>query len=77
MTSRRRRGRPRRAQLLSSDLSSGGSKVLDNIKGKWSQTLKFLGNEANLEAEYDRASREDFLSEATLSGKPAFSPTAA
>lgn len=56
-------------EVLSSDLSGGSNKVLDNIKGKWSQTLKFLGNEATVDAEYDRNSRENFLSEATISGK--------
>ena len=59
----------RSIELLSSDISGGGTKVLDNIKGKWTQTLKFLGNDATLEAEYDRKEREDFLSEATLTGK--------
>ena len=33
-----------------------------------SQTLKFMGKEATLNAEYDRNARENFLSEATLSG---------
>ena len=59
----------RSIELVSSDLSGGGNRVLDNIKGRWSQTLKFLGNEAKIDAEYDRNSRENFLSEATLSGK--------
>lgn len=58
----------RSIQLVSSDLSGGG-KVIDNIKGKWSQTLKFLGAEATIDAEYDRKNRQDFLSEARLSGK--------
>lgn len=57
----------RSIELSSSDLSSGG-RVLDNIKGQWSQTLKFMGKEATLNAEYDRNARENFLSEATLSG---------
>ena len=60
----------RSIQLVSSDLSGGaGGKVLDNIKGKWSQTLKFLGAEANIDASYDRKARQDFLNEATISGK--------
>jgi len=58
----------RQIELLSSDLS-GGSKVLDNVRGRWSQSLKFLGAEAKLEAEYDRKARQDFLKEASLSGK--------
>lgn len=58
----------RQIELSSSDLSAGG-RALDNIKGRWSQTLKFLGAEANLDAEYDRNAREDFLNEASLSGK--------
>jgi hypothetical protein len=58
----------RSIELVSSDLSAGG-RALDNIKGRWSQTLKFLGKEATIDAEYDRNSRDDFLSEATLSGK--------
>jgi len=55
-------------ELISSDLTGGG-KVLDNIKGSWSQTLKFLGKEATLEAEYDRNGNKKFLNEATLTGK--------
>ena len=55
-------------ELSTNDLSSKG-RVLDNIKGSWSQTLQFLGKSATLEAEYDRNAREDFLNEATLSGK--------
>lgn len=43
--------------------------MLDNIKGTWSQTLKFLGNDATLEAEYDRNANEKFLDSATISGK--------
>lgn len=35
----------------------------------WSQTLKFLGNEARLDAKYDRNSKERALSEATLTGR--------
>jgi len=58
----------RSVELVSSDLSAGG-RVVDNIKGRWSQTLKFLGKEATIDAEYDRKERKDFLSEATLSGK--------
>jgi hypothetical protein len=54
-------------ELSSGDLS-GGSKALDNIKAKWSQSLNVLGNKANLEAEYDRGVNENFLSEATLTG---------
>jgi len=57
-------------ELISSDLSHGaGNRVIDNIKGKWSQTLKFLGNDATLEASYDRAERNDFLESASISGK--------
>jgi len=57
-------------ELVSSDLSgSGAGRVLDNIKGTWSQTLKFLGNDATLEAEYDRNANERFLDSATISGK--------
>jgi len=57
-------------EVISSDLSNRGSgKVVDNIKGSWSQTLKFLGKEATLDAAYDRNSKEGFLSEASLSGK--------
>ena len=59
----------RTIEVVSSDLTSGGAKVLDNIRGKWQQSLKFMGAEANLETEYDRNAREDFLKEATLSGK--------
>jgi len=55
-------------ELVSSDLSKGG-RALDNVKGTWSQALKFLGNDAQINAEYDRSARSDFLSEATLSGK--------
>jgi hypothetical protein len=58
----------RNIELVTSDLSSGG-RAIDNIKGKWSQTLKFLGKDATLDAEYDRNARKDFLSEATLTGK--------
>jgi hypothetical protein len=58
----------RNIQLVTSDLSHGG-RVIDNVKGRWTQTLKFLGAEANIDAEYDRKTREDFLSQATLSGK--------
>lgn len=58
----------RTIELVSSDLS-GSNRALDNIKGRWSQTLKFMGAEANIDAEYDRKSRENFLSEATISGK--------
>jgi len=56
-------------ELVSSDLSGGSNRVIDNIKGRWSQTLKFLGKEATLEAAYDRSARDDFLESATLSGK--------
>lgn len=58
-------------ELITSDLTGGGGagKVLDNIKGSWSQSLKFLGADANLEGKYDRNDNEKFLSEATLSGK--------
>lgn len=59
----------RSIEISSTDLSGGASRVIDNIKGQWSQTLKFLGAEAEINAEYDRNSRKDFLSEATLSGK--------
>lgn len=59
----------RSVELLSSDLSSGGNKVLDNIKGKWTQTLKFLGNEATIEGNYDRNARDNFLSDASVTGK--------
>ena len=55
-------------ELSTNDLSSKG-RVLDNIKGSWSQTLTFLGKSATLEAEYDRNARDDFLDTATLSGK--------
>lgn len=56
-------------ELISSDLSGGSNRVIDNIVGKWSQTLKFLGNEATLEASYDRSANKDFLDSASLSGK--------
>jgi len=56
-------------EIVTSDLSGGGNRVIDNIKGKWSQTLSFLGNDATLQAEYDRSSRDDFLSEVSLRGK--------
>lgn len=56
-------------EVVTSDLSGGSNRVIDNIKGKWSQTLSFLGNDAKLEAEYDRSNRDDFLSEVSLSGK--------
>ena len=60
----------RSIELLSSDLSGGsGNRALANIKGRWSQTLKFLGADANIEAEYDRNARKEFLNEATISGK--------
>jgi hypothetical protein len=58
----------RSIELVSSDLS-GGNRVLDTVKGRWSQTLKFLGAEAKIDAQYDRKERENFLSEATFSGK--------
>jgi len=58
----------RQIELFSSDLSAG-SKALDNIKGRWSQTLNFLGKEATIDAEYDRKERQDFLKEARLTGK--------
>lgn len=58
----------RSIEFMSGDFSAG-ERVLDNIKGRWSQTLKFLGNDASLSAEYDRNERDDFLNEATLSGK--------
>merc|ERR1719174_201527 len=53
--------------LVTGDLS-GGSKALDNIKAKWSQSLKILGNSATLSAGYDRSENTDFLNEATLAG---------
>jgi len=53
--------------LVTGDLS-GGSKALDNIKAKWSQSLKVLGNAATLTAGYDRSENENFLNEATLTG---------
>lgn len=53
--------------LSTGDLS-GGSKALDNIKAKWTQSLNVFGNKANLEAEYDRGVNENFLSGATLTG---------
>jgi len=56
-------------EVISSDLSGGSNRVVDNIKGKWSQTLKFLGKDATLEANYDRSAKQDFLESATLSGK--------
>jgi hypothetical protein len=56
-------------ELVSADLAGSNGRVLDNIKGKWSQTLKFLGKEATLEANYDRAAKSDFLESASLSGK--------
>jgi hypothetical protein len=55
-------------EVISSDLN-GGNRVVDNVKAKWSQTLKFLGNDATLQAEYDRNAKERGLSEATLTGK--------
>jgi len=55
-------------EIVSSDLSNGPGKVIDNVKGKWTQTLKFLGNDATLSAEYDRNENDSFLNEATLSG---------
>jgi hypothetical protein len=54
-------------ELSSNDLSHGG-RALDNIKAKWSQSLSVLGNDATLNAEYDRSERSDFLKSATLSG---------
>lgn len=54
-------------ELVSSDLSQG-NRGLDNIKAKWSQSLKVLGNDANIAASYDRAENKDFLNEASLSG---------
>jgi len=55
-------------EVISSDLNGGG-RVVDNIKAKWSQGLKFLNNDATLSAEYDRNANERGLSEATLTGK--------
>jgi len=54
-------------ELISGDL---GSKTpsLDNIKGKWSQAFKLLGNAATVTAEYDRAENDKFLKSASLSG---------
>jgi hypothetical protein len=57
----------RSVTLSSSDLTKGG-RGLDNIEGEWSQKLNFLGNDATLTGNYDRNEREDFLSEASLSG---------
>jgi hypothetical protein len=54
-------------EIVSSDLASP-TRGIDTIKGKWSQALNVLGRSAVLSAEYDRASRRDFLTEATLSG---------
>jgi hypothetical protein len=57
----------RSVTLSSSDLTQGG-RGLDNIEGEWTQKLNFLGNDATLTGTYDRKEREDFLSEASLSG---------
>jgi len=54
-------------ELVSSDLA-GSNRGLDNIKGKWSQGLKFMGRDATLSAKYDRNENENFLSEASLNG---------
>jgi len=54
-------------ELISGDLCSA-EKTLDNIKGKWSQALKVLGNEATVTAEYDRKDKRDFLKQASVSG---------
>lgn len=54
-------------EFSSSDLN-GGATNLDNIKASWSQDIKVLGNSATLDLSYDRASNQDFLDEATLSG---------
>jgi hypothetical protein len=54
-------------ELVSGDLS-GGNKALDNIKAKWSQSLKVLGNAATVTGSYDRSANENFLNEATLTG---------
>lgn len=54
-------------ELSSNDLSQAG-RSLDNIKAKWSQSLKVLGNDATLSAEYDREERKDFVKSATLAG---------
>jgi hypothetical protein len=53
--------------LVTGDLS-GGTKALDNIKAKWSQSLKVLGNAATVTGSYDRSENENFLNEATLTG---------
>ena len=54
-------------EVSSSDLASSG-RAFDNLKAKWSQGLKVLGRDATLTGSYDRAERENFLSECTLSG---------
>jgi hypothetical protein len=54
-------------ELSTGDLT-GRNPSLDNIKGSWSQALKFLGRDATLSAEYDRNANKDFVNEATLSG---------
>jgi len=53
--------------LETGDLSSG-SKGLDNIKAKWSQTLKVLNHDATVTASYDRNENQNFPNEATLTG---------
>jgi len=54
-------------ELSSSDLSQS-NRGLDNIKAKWSQKLKVMGNDATVTGTYDRAAKRDFLDSATLSG---------
>jgi hypothetical protein len=54
-------------EIHSTDLSSNHG--LDNIKAKWSETLKVFGRDATIEAEYDRNKKENYLSEARVSGK--------
>jgi len=54
-------------ELVSGDIAGSG-KVLDNIKGKWSQTLNVFGKQATVTGEYDRNENQNSLKEVSLSG---------
>jgi len=53
-------------ELVSGDLTN--TRGLDNIKGKWSQTLNVFGKESTLTGEYDRNENKNFLKTVSLSG---------
>jgi hypothetical protein len=53
-------------ELVSGDLTN--TRGLDNIKGKWSQTMNVFGKESTLTGEYDRNENKNFLKTVSLSG---------